>query len=205
MPRRGKRKVNKSLSTKQKSAVTSIARKELQRNMEWKHNLVSTTDTASTSGFIRDLSAVPQGDTDITRDGDALMASSVDIRYTIFSADNYNVWRVIVFQWHPITTPVVADILNNVASSNVNAFYETDHAHMFKIMYDKTWTLNENVSGTSVALSGRFKVRVPRKQVKYLNTSTTGTNKVYYLLISDSGAASHPGWNFSSKLNYTDA
>ncbi len=206
MPLRRKKPFTKSrkkvFSTRQRSAVTTLAKKAIRSTSEFKHHSVQTSDTASTAGFIWDLSAVAAGTTDTTRIGDQLSATTLGFQYRIVSGDTHNAVRVIYFQWYPNTVPVVANILNAAA---VEAQYETDQATNYKILYDRTHTLNEYVSGVVVTTRQfRRKLRIPRKNLKFLAASTTATNKVYSLYITDSAAVVHPSMIFSTRLNYTD-
>lgn len=195
----------RALAPRTRRAVQTVVKSTLNRQSEWKHFTQHFTDTASTAGLIRDMSPVTQGDTDITRDGDALHASSLEWRGHCFSADANNIVRLIFFQWYPATTPVVTDILNNVASGDVTSLYETDKAAQYKILMDRSWALDVFQTGGALRTSFmRKKIRIPRPKMQFLAGSTNGTNKVYMLLISDSGAVSHPGVRYTAKLNFRD-
>ncbi len=203
--RRASTKRSRALNPRQRSAVSNIVVKTIKRRGEWKHFTAKTVTTADTTGSVTDLSVIAQGLTDITRVGDTITASTMNVKYFAFTADTRNFLRLIFFQWYDDSTPVVGDILIDVAGSNVRAMYNTDQAPNFKIIHDKTLMLAERVAGQTFPsqLTTR-KLRIPRSKVQYQGASTTGIGKVWLLLLSDSGVATHPGFELTSKLNYQD-
>lgn len=186
--------------------VRNIAQKVLNKNAEWKYHLVFNNSGVSTSGAIIDLSAVSQGDTDTTRDGDSITASTLGYRYFWQNGDDTNACRLIFFQWYPQTTPTVTDILLTTVGNGVQFMYHTDKADMYKILYDSTDTLSVyTASGGSVLGSPNIgKIKIPKRKIQFQAGTTTGSNKIYALVLSDSGATSHPGPNLMTRLNYMD-
>jgi len=90
---------------KVQSAMNQIAEKKYRAN--------SIPATAvDFLGSLQDFTAtIPQGDTDITRDGDQLFMRSFEILYDIIASDATNVLRVLLFIWKPTSTPE-SDIVN---------------------------------------------------------------------------------------------
>lgn len=200
-----KKTQNKSLGKKQARAVKSIVKKTLKSENEWKNHQVYAVANVATGTTIVDTCAVPQGDTSITRDGDQLMASSLHLKYDWEGADSYNHCRLMVFQWYPDTTPTGADILDSsvVPSSNAHMYpYNTKTAESYKVLYD-TVRLCTAVS-VPVTNTIQKKIRIPRPKIKFSAGTTTGTNKVYLLFVTDSAAAPNPNLTYHTKLNYRD-
>lgn len=204
--RRPSRKARRPLSKSQTSAVTTLVKKQVKKMSEWKHLTTLSGVAVDTTGTVVDLSAVPQGDTDVSRDGDQLMASSISFRYHVTVADSYNITRVILFQWYPQTNPGVSDVLNVAAGLEVLSPYETDKASQFKILYDRSHTTNQPYSGGAFSTQVvSKKIRIPRSKMQFVAASTTGSNKIYALYISDSAVATHPQMSSVYKLNFRDA
>lgn len=195
-------RVRRPLGKRQAQAVATIARKQISRTSEWKHHTLALQICPSDAGVIQDLSAVPQGDTDTSRDGDTIFATSVQIRGLVNVADSHNQYRVIIFQWTPSTTPVIADILNLSTGHHTRSMYETDKANEYKILYDRVFLMVSS-SGDAVK-QFNTKIRLSRRKIQFIAGGTSGTRKVYMLVVSDSAAATHPCINCVAKLNYRD-
>lgn len=194
------------LSQAQAKAVSSLVKKGVKKMSEWKFLTTYAYGGIDNAGSIVSLSDVAQGDTDNTRNGDSLFASSLGMRYHWVGADAYNTMRLIIFQWNQDDVPSVGDILLDVGVvSSCTENYNTDQASHYKIMYDHTITATQAVTGQGY--SGPFmakKLRVPRSKIQFNGGGTVGTGKIYYLALSDSAAASHPSLLFTSRLNYRD-
>lgn len=160
------------------------------------------------------ISVIPQGDTDITRDGDQLMLTSIDVRGMVNVADTTNLVRLIFFQWRPNSNPALTDILNtgvNGIVPDVYSMYNHDQKGQFKVLYDKTFKLAG--FGTSASPSGAvsqeiFKLTLAKKLIKklqYINGTTAGMNQVWYLAISDSTVSSDPTLTMKVRFNFIDA
>lgn len=182
-------------------------KKLISKQQEHKYFETRNTGAVDWAGTIVDLSAVPQGDTDSTRDADTLMPTSLVINYIINLGDTTNFFRVIVFRWHDKnTTPTVAQILQSNSSSTggVISDYDHDYRQNFNVLYDKTHTL---VSGASNAVIIKNMIRLPlaKKAIQYVSGGTGGGEKLWALAISDSSAIAHPSWWYNFRLNYTDS
>ena len=64
----------------------------------------STGISVDFGGSIVDLTAITQGDSDTTRDGDRVMLKEVTFRWVAQVGDAYNLVRVILFQYVPDST-----------------------------------------------------------------------------------------------------
>lgn len=197
-----------SLNQKQVSKVKRIVKRQVMSMNEWKHHVLDVPgDAISTSGQVTDLSAVAQGDTDVTRDGDEINAHSISIRYSWTCPDTTNVVRVIIFQWLPDSTPVIANILNPLtAGLETESHYNTDKADQFKILFDKTQVSYQAVSAQNHSPPYvRRKLRLRKKKIKFNAGATDGSGKVYLLALTDSGVTTHPTLYFESRLNFMDS
>lgn len=199
--------VKKGKTEKQKkdeAMVKKVVNKTINQQSEWKHHTRTTTIAVDDVGVMTDHCAVAQGDADTDRDGDQIMAYSMNFRYTYGGADNTNVARIIFFQWFPQSTPAINDILIFATGYEVLSMYNTDKADQYKILYDRTFDFELNGAGTLETHSRSGKIKLSRKKIKYNAGTTVGSNKVYSLVVSDSTAIAHPGFFCVTKLNYRD-
>lgn len=196
--------VRRPLGKRQAKAVATIARKQISRTSEWKHYTKNTTINPSTAGSLVDLSEVTQGDGDTNRDGDSIFASSLQVRGVIESADSFNRVRLIFFQWTPVSAPALSDLLITSAGYEVSSMYNTDKASNYKILSDRTYLVNQDVSGNADVRQIFMKIRINRRKIQYQAGGTTGARKVFLFAISDSGVSSHPTVELVTKLNYRD-
>jgi len=185
--------------------------------MEHKYFENARTDSyaITSTGVIGHLSPIPQGDDDLSRDGDQLTLTSVNIRGMVTCGDNTNVVRLIFFQWRPQTTPSAADILSqgvDGSTTDVYSLYNHDKRSQFKILKDITFTLSGYGTTTSPygpTTQRKFSFNLSKKLVKklqYVNgSSTVGSNQFYYFGISDSTATPNPLLDMIARMNFIDA
>lgn len=160
------------------------------------------------------LTEVPVGDTDITRDGDAIALKKLVLRFqtwmtaTGISTNTNNGVRIIVYQWRQMSTgsaPVGSDVLEDISSNHAfNSPYHWDYlrAGMLKILYDKRFALagagqNYIVDDCEIPLKGL---------VQFSNsTGSLGHNKVNLLVMTDDLVVPAPEFSFFSELSFTDS
>ncbi len=187
--------------------VRQIVKSEMSNKLEHKYYRATDSGTGvDFGGACYDITPVPQGDTDVTRDGDKINADSLDISYNWTLGDTTNICRIIIFQWHPNSTPTVANILNTVGATNaVCSSYNVDNEQQYKILHDKTYYLS-SVAYPQRGVSDKVWIKSGfERNMQFVAGGTTGTNHFYKLVISDSGAAPNPLLNSDSRLRFTDA
>lgn len=188
--------------------VRKIASSVINSNAEQKFlttESINTYTSIDATGSVTHLSAVPQGDTDLTRDGDSLTLISLQFKMAwLASGDTSNMCRCIIFQWYGNTTPVIGNVLpGSGAVGAVLEPYVHDGRKMFSVLYDKTLFVNP------VSIPGNMAVRniykIPKKKIFYFaGGTTTPINGIYMIFLSDSTAISHPSVVYSAKLNFYD-
>jgi len=187
--------------------VKKYVKEQLNETVEHKYFLASdSATTVDFGGAVYDKTPVPQGDTDVTRDGDKIKLEEISFRYTVQIADTTNVFRVILFQWHPSSSPGITNILLTVGSANgVNSALTVDYEQQYKILYDRTHYLN-NVAVPQTGLTEAVVIKKGfQKQMQFIAGGTTGTNHIWAAFISDSAAATHPSINSSMRIRFSDA
>lgn len=210
-------------------AVKTYVKQVVRKAPEHKYtDLNLTGQTTDFSGKILCLSAATaQGQTDLTRVGDKLRLTSVQLKGQIWvppSSAGYSepvYLRMILFTWKPeginagvasVSNPVPTDLLiNGIGSSYAPwSMFTHDKRGQFVVHKDKTFQFNLGLSGVSV--SHKFQVTKTFKShpVKYISASTTNMqNGMYILWISNISAGDTndygPNFNYNARLNYTDA
>lgn len=204
----GKKRYRKRVTRSGKSftrKVQTVIRKTAEKKYVAFNSSAAGIDTG---GLILRFTEVPQGDTDVTRDGDQLTIRSLQFNYVLTLADTTNVMRVILFQWFDSTQsvqPIPSNILIDTAIGRAVASpYSHDYRYQFKILYDKTHVLDSN---TPVINRRVFLKRFPfkHKKIQYVGASSTNHNNgLFALVISDSAVGPNPTITYSGKFNFSD-
>lgn len=237
-PKRGKRTKDpfiKVVRKKPPPTTRNLAKsiKKINNKMELKQNdvlqsSVAIDDTAG-NGVFTLLNGVQTGDTNTTRDGDEIHATSLQFRgiiATSSAAVGISFVRQIVF-WDSQpngTAPSMATLLDTTVITNANfAPYNRNYQKRYKILYDRLIMLNPQVEltvgtvappGTNTtaslvqyALPFKKKIQLNRT-VKYVGDGNAitdiATNSLYVFQVSNQ-AANTPvvvaGWRLYFKDN----
>jgi len=200
------KKIAKSKSDKlvTKQQVRNMIDSKIKFDMELKYFAGSASPFAvDLSGSVVDVTPIPQGDTDQSRDGDEVTLQHIELGYQIVCADATNMVRVIMFQWLPNNTPSVSTILlSSGASYSPLSALSTDQRPLYRILYDKIHFLSLAANYNN---GDMVKRKIPVAKAQFIAGSTAGTSHIYLLFISDSGAASHPTASYYVKTEYFDS
>lgn len=189
-------------------SLTKRIKKAVEKTKEqkfWDRRLLDGTDVVSTTGNIQNMSAVTQDITDTGRIGDALTATSVEVRSIVQSGSVPAMLRHVVLQWKAdnSTAPVISDILDTTVSSAYNASYNHDKKSQYRIIDDFRQVVSPNGPTKSTVVQKYFGKRIT-KDLRYLAAGTSGYNQLYCISISDA-AANGPTVRLDTRMNYTDA
>lgn len=188
--------------------LVKTIRRVINRQAEKKYFDYSANTTVSNSGYLLKLSEVPQGDSDVSRDGDQLTIRSLQFNTETLVGVNEtggtNKVRIIIFQWFPNTAagyPTLNNLLLDVTSPFLSP-YAHDYRFNFRILADRTASVDD---GDPSRMMKFFIRRFARRKIQYVGASATSyTNGLFAYLVSDSGAIPHPTVYWSGKLNYSD-
>lgn len=132
------------MNTASKALQIALATKRLL-NVETKYHDATFATSVSSSGQMEVLSAVPQGDTQITRDGSSLKPKSLTMRFRVTqnASASSTFYRIIVFRgkYENGVVPTFQDILENnglLSPKNHDDRFKT------KWLVDKTFMINQN-------------------------------------------------------------
>lgn len=205
--RRFRRKPKKQIATK------AYVQKVLHKDIETKYwDQGSAGQSFTFNAVINDISAVPQGTTDTSRIGDQFEIRGIHLRYEYFMVaanDFTNVCRMIIFQYmqsdQSAGTPVPAEVLQTLGVADAPMSpYMNDERPVIKVLYDKTHCISSNGPAVVVAKKN-VNIKFARKKVQYTAAGTTGTNKIFMLLVSDSNSANLPTARWRTRLLFDDA
>lgn len=211
MPTKGGKSVNKRKGHRRrggsKAQVQALVAKAISARAEKKYFLDNQTAQSMTySGAVYDLSEVPQGDDDVSRDGDSLYIRSVRVLGRMANAGGaVNHIRVIVFQWRDDSTPTASSVLIPGYLGTVLAplsLYTHDQRRKYNVMYDKKFTLD--TSGKSTVLFDTGYLFPTTKKISFTSGTTTGNDKLWLLVVSDTASATYPALNYVSRLTFND-
>lgn len=192
---------------KAKTAVDKAQNRKLSRitrmiNTEdrWANYVLNLTSVDNV-GTVYAISMPSQGDTYNARQGDSISWLSITGKVSAIHGDTTNLVRFIIFQWIPdnnIDAPSVLKILQT--SSPMSMYVGTKNQRAkFRVLKDVLHNVSAQGSPQTlhrVAISGSKMFAT-----KFNAAATTGKGIPYILVISDSGAATHP--TISTDLKYS--
>jgi hypothetical protein len=214
--RRGRRSRNRRrrpMSAKQMAATALSKAMQLERYMEDKYfDAAASVTSLDRDGVIDTWNAIPQGDTDITRDGDYLYMKNIEIRASVWHDNQTGQQgasagvRFIVFYDKQNTISTVSDLLDVSANDETNM--------LSPIIWDVRKQV-EVIMDVMVNADGVWKERVLKhwqikldKQTQFTagsTTITTGALKV--VMISDRSSVSSylPQMYYYYRIIFKDA
>ncbi len=199
----------RKLSDKQKGQVKSL----ITRTRMLKTHMLSVAISATTTATITNLAAVPTSTqpTIEQREDTRIQIQRFMVRFSIIGADATNIIRVIYFQWKPNNAddaPAIADILELSGGNTLDTYVLLKaNRKKFKIISDRLYGTDLTTGPNHFVGKLDFKYspggRLIRDQL-FNGTALTGKNAIHILVLSDSGAASHPTVTILSALSFYD-
>lgn len=201
-------------SYKKRPTTLSLSRKlnRLHKAIEYKHADHAMNAGISNVGYFTNLTNIPQGDEDLTRDGDKLTVTSVQLRLQLHGGDiPYNNVRIIIFKWNNLyQTPNLTDLLLTPTTTTAVQpqcyLYNLDAIRArpgFKILWDRTYQNHTAENQTNKKAVNIFKKIPFRTNLQYSAGSLTG-NSLYMFAISDSSISNHPVLTGMKRINFMD-
>lgn len=208
-----KSKANKVLTPRQANAVKRIVDSKLEAEVEKKYRDYTLDAVAiSSTPVVSDISVMALGTSAQQRIGDVVELKSIQFRFQCTLADTTNYIRLILFQWKQDaqTAPTWADIMEFESGGVPIAQYErmspyslyTSIEGSFRVIKDIRFILDTD---NPVQLIEGFINKGFTKNIHYSQAASTyGVNHLYMMMLSDSGAVSHPSIDGFIRLRYTD-
>lgn len=206
-----KRKPKGQLVTKQ------FLRSVMKHQTELKYQVSNLNETTTAgTGAIAKIMTIAQGDTDSTRDGDALFIKGLRINGRVkfnnaMGALLTQYVRLLVFQWFPDdgTAPTVANILNTTGTDSESLYGITnmDRNDQYKILFDRTYEV-DSVGNPARAFKRKLRIPKRHRRQKFIAAGTDGSNQIYLMYISDTLstiAGVVPTFTMQTFMTYTDS
>lgn len=202
--RYNKKRADANFAKKVKKVIKSVA--------ERKYNQVDLGTSVSTSGVIQAITgSIDQGDYATQRNGNKIIPTSWQVRASLTGADDSNFMRLIIIQWHEdsnSSVPSLADLFENISGNAplYSAFNRQNLGITFRVLKDKLWRVSsasENPELNSTRII-RLKGYKRLKPIIFNGSSTTATNHIYLVWVSDSTVLTHPYIEGYSLVNYMD-
>lgn len=198
-------KSSKALVSKQQ--VRQMIKASESRNDELK--MIDTNQTVATvdfSGTIQALTNVAQGNSGTTRDGDEILLDSVDIRGNWGAGDATNLVRHFIVQYFPSATPSVTTFLEVTGSGNTpTSQFERNTLEDYAVLYDSgPINLVLGLENTQHAFT-KLGIKIKRPISRFNQAATTGSNQLYFITVSDSGAVPNPSISYNIRVYYRDS
>lgn len=196
--------------------VRRYVKREIHKNIETKWYYKATVVTSITDvANIVDVTTVPRGVTATDRIGQEVVLRALRLRLTMTVGDNTNFVRIIFFQWYQSTgiglSPSVLDILEQTTITggpvpDYMAPIQQTTRQVFHVLYDRVFTLSIEGDTAVRSLNFRIPLKYARKKINYdPESAVSGSNHIFYLIVSDSGAVTHPNYSMTTEMYYDDA
>lgn len=193
----------KGLNPKQKKQVKSA----ITRSGEKKHFSTIIDTTASDVVTALALSPITQSTTGVSRTGDSVHPTLLELNLKVEAADVTNVVRLTLVQWknNSLDDAIDAtDIYTNTTTDTAPmSTLNFVHRSQYKVLADRFVALNIDGEGVRVV---KFRIREKQMldKIMFNPVTTTGANLFYLLIWFDSGLTVHPTIIGQSRLFYTD-
>lgn len=209
---RGRRSTKNYVPKRYLTAMRHVAYNAMQKQQENKFHMHTELGVGiDLGGTLWSCTSVSQGDTDEGRDGDMLYLKKWTVNYSFTAGDGNNTVRFIAFQWKENDTyhvPLVTDILQivgNAVAPLSTYLHDKEQGKNFGVLYDETHHISANTGTEGIERSIDVPLRYARRRVQFNSGSVGGSNKLYVLAISDSGAVPNPQLKFVSRIIYSDS
>lgn len=180
--------------------VRSIAKKAAMRMGETKYfDSTTTTDISTTSEVKGSFMSVPQGDTNVTRDGNSVRGMYVKMNIAVTNGDASNLVRFLVIESD--RTSSWSGDLPDVHAYPSPALMEES----IKILDDFTVNLTAPYSGGTAQAVIDKHYNLKARKIDYADTATVAPVRGLYLaMVSDSLAVVHPQVIVNYRFAYKD-
>lgn len=191
-----------------KQTIGARIKKAIEKSKEQKYvdRKLATATALTTAGVVQKLSVIPQGTTDVTRIGDAVTLTGIELKVdgNVSGGVASSIVRYVVFQWKAddTTAPTVGDILElSVSTAPYTASYNHDKKSQYKIIDD--FRIAVSVPGPDNYQSFRkYYGRRFLKDIRFLAAGNNGYNHVYVISMAENAV---PVNSIDTRVEYTDA
>lgn len=203
MPRRHAPRGAK-LNQRQKRQVKRLIGNRVEDKILDSSAAAASVDAGGTIGLI----GLPaQGTGPYQRVGEEITLKKLQFTFTWAGADTTNLVRLILFRWgdnNATSTPLFNDVVTSAGPLPFHNDTNTESGRV-KILYDKLIALSSNGNDSYVRKASVYGTKLGKKRLVFNPTLITARDAIYYYVVTDSVAASHPTFAMTARLHYTDA
>lgn len=195
---------------KPKPSVRKIVRDEIKKLAETKHHDTNLAINVANSTFAYDCTDMVQDNTDTSRNGDKVMLQSIYLTAVLGGATTGIINRIMLVQWHDNSADnsinqgdIFQFFTTSFDANTVNSPLNIDQSPKYTILMDRRYPIQPAYAGASnehvlrVYLKKGF-----RKKINFNEAVTSGQNKIYLCVFSDSATAG--ALNGYVRVRYTD-
>lgn len=186
---------------KRKSSYYPLAR--IGQELKWHDNTRSSTMTDA--GGVHILTDISQGNLGYQRNSKTVTLKSISIDLSFTAADSYNYGRFIIFRWMRDSTPAVNDILQDpgtgITAWNHISINNRDVIKVYRDVRVVSTTGTGGVPYVNKRVYIDLSKKVTTAEWKF-GTNTVTRGHIYCLVISDSAAATHPGYWWECRTRF---
>lgn len=176
-------------------------------NVEFKK--YDVTAALTTDGLVQHISSVPQGDSDLTRDGNSIKCQSLLINAYITNnaTEQSTAYRILVVQDKQQiadTAPTIADVLDPTGSNNLIAPLNNETVGRFTVLRDIKGSISNLITGVPAEKFIKIYFKL-RNHIRFngANGSDIQRNGIYIMWTHTAGA-NYPTMAYTSRLTFTD-
>lgn len=172
-------------------------------NVEYKRFGTSISGNFDYNGAMSAVNAVPQGDTDASRDGDSLKMCNLNLAATLLGTSGVYTICTLYVIWDPQNKLTAAsDLLQTVGSADAPVSPKLyDKRFQSKILWERTFILED-----SIGLLKKVKAVIPVHKHTQYNSGTTTVNSgaLQFLAISNQVTTNLPVLTGNAYLTFVD-
>lgn len=209
MPTRAKRTYRRRRRTYRRPKTVTYAglKRFMKKNTELKyHTREASANAVPSSGYIRDLSIVPQGDESSDRDGNVVALKTLVVRARINNADSSgNMIRIIIGRYYHEGSSAGPQDFPQAATAALNplaAWSTVQKRGIMKVMHDRVYRVDPDDPNKFIKIVCRV-----NQKIWFLDETTNAAQRgaIVMYATSDSTLTTHPTLSYVSQLSFTDA
>lgn len=209
------RRKYKKAKAKVPKPIAKYVKKAIRQEQETKFHDTKDSIAGFTinAGYYADLCLVPQSttqSTDITRIGDHIKITGLELRAIMNPASTNVHHRLILFQWKPnsqLVGPTGPNILTYYTTNNSQSVlspYYNDYENQYTILYDKTFEASNSVEDLCNTIVMKVPLKYAKRDLQYYSTTTAGSNHIFLLAVTNS-SGTNSTISYVSRLYFTDS
>lgn len=212
-PNSSRQRPAKRARLQRQDATVSIVRKELRKKTDWRYTDVSGSAIPmynTGAPLVTAFTNLTRGDAGLNMfQGNDMRPQAITLKYWAETSNEYNVFRIMVFQWFDATAPTLTGLLQTGTTgialcSPINI---TNRKYI-KVLYDRTHSLYRPSTG-AYATSDPVTVYIPGKRLRPVHfnwgNNTVQNGNIYLFMLSDDSALQTVNLTYHMRTTFADS